>query len=253
MATQLPTSAEVIDPTQTNAQQKADFAAMLDFLADHLAEGTTGGTSTAFTLTPTPAITAYAVKQSFNITTHIASGVSPTLNINGLGATLNIVRRLQDGSYLNVDGLPAGVYRATIVSGTQILFENVRPLTVGTVSQSGGVPTGSMIERGSNANGEYVRWADGTQICWVSFAAASRSITTALGSMFTLSAPVGRTFPIAFSAVPTVSPTLGASSSGRVFAVPINASTATWTYDLMSPTSVTSTVSEAYIAIGRWF
>lgn len=37
---------------------------------------------------------------------------------------------------------------------------------LGTVSQSGGVPTGAIIERGSNANGEYVRFADGTQICW---------------------------------------------------------------------------------------
>ena len=37
--------------------------------------------------------------------------------------------------------------------------------TLGTVSQSGGVPTGAIIERGSNANGEYVRFADGTQIC----------------------------------------------------------------------------------------
>ncbi len=37
---------------------------------------------------------------------------------------------------------------------------------LGTVSMSGGVPTGAIIERGSNANGEYVRFADGTQICW---------------------------------------------------------------------------------------
>lgn len=36
---------------------------------------------------------------------------------------------------------------------------------VGAVSQSGGVPTGAVIERGANANGSYVRWADGTQIC----------------------------------------------------------------------------------------
>lgn len=40
---------------------------------------------------------------------------------------------------------------------------------LGTVSQSAGVPTGAIIERGSNANGEYVRFADGTQenICKV--------------------------------------------------------------------------------------
>jgi hypothetical protein len=36
---------------------------------------------------------------------------------------------------------------------------------VGTVSQSGGVPTGAIIERGSNANGEFVKYADGTMIC----------------------------------------------------------------------------------------
>ena len=38
---------------------------------------------------------------------------------------------------------------------------------LGTVSQSGGVPTGAIIERGSNANGEFVKFADGTQICWI--------------------------------------------------------------------------------------
>ena len=36
---------------------------------------------------------------------------------------------------------------------------------LGTVSQSGGVPTGAIFERGSNTNGRYVRWADGTQLC----------------------------------------------------------------------------------------
>ena len=36
---------------------------------------------------------------------------------------------------------------------------------LGPVSQSGGVPTGAIIQRGSNANGEFVRYADGTMIC----------------------------------------------------------------------------------------
>ena len=36
---------------------------------------------------------------------------------------------------------------------------------LGTVSESGGVPTGAIIERGSNANGEFVKFADGTLIC----------------------------------------------------------------------------------------
>lgn len=36
---------------------------------------------------------------------------------------------------------------------------------LGTVSQSGGVPTGGIIESGTNANGRYVRFADGSQWC----------------------------------------------------------------------------------------
>lgn len=36
---------------------------------------------------------------------------------------------------------------------------------VGTVSETAGVPSGAVIESGANGNGEYIRWADGTQIC----------------------------------------------------------------------------------------
>jgi len=46
---------------------------------------------------------------------------------------------------------------------------------LGPVSQAGGAPTGAVIERGSNANGDYVRFADGTQMC----TNANSPITTA--------------------------------------------------------------------------
>ncbi|MGP7732922.1 hypothetical protein [Oceanimonas smirnovii] len=36
---------------------------------------------------------------------------------------------------------------------------------IGPVSQSNGMPTGAIIERGSNSNGEYVKYADGTLFC----------------------------------------------------------------------------------------
>ncbi|MBZ3679549.1 phage tail protein, partial [Pseudomonas aeruginosa] len=42
-----------------------------------------------------------------------------------------------------------------------------RDSILGAVSQSSGAPTGAVIQRGSNANGEFVRFADGTQICIV--------------------------------------------------------------------------------------
>ena len=37
---------------------------------------------------------------------------------------------------------------------------------LGTVSESGGVPTGAIIETGSNSNGFYQKFADGTMIVW---------------------------------------------------------------------------------------
>lgn len=36
---------------------------------------------------------------------------------------------------------------------------------LGPVSQTAGIPTGAIIERGSNANGEYIKFADGTLVC----------------------------------------------------------------------------------------
>ncbi|WP_300440667.1 DUF2793 domain-containing protein [uncultured Mameliella sp.] len=37
---------------------------------------------------------------------------------------------------------------------------------LGTVAQTGGTPTGAVLESGENANGHYLRLADGTQLCW---------------------------------------------------------------------------------------
>ncbi len=43
---------------------------------------------------------------------------------------------------------------------------------LGQVSETAGVPTGAVIERGANANGTYIRFADGTQICTFKWADA---------------------------------------------------------------------------------
>lgn len=62
---------------------------------------------------------------------------------------------------------------------------------IGTVAQTGGLPTGALLETASNANGRYTRFADGTQICWRTMAAGSGAATT-------------WTFPAAFIAAPAV-------------------------------------------------
>ncbi len=121
---------------------------------------------------------------------------------------------------------------------------------VGTVSQSGGVPTGAVVERGSNANGEYVRFACGTQICWV--VGESQSADSASGSVFITSTTATWTFPAAF-----VDSTIGlsgavAGSTTRWVLASLTSSTAV-TYRQASTTSSAGALSSRLMAVGRWF
>lgn len=81
-----------------------------------------------------------------------------------VGSSTNANNMVQIAFYLNEGGviatrsLRAGNWRDWQVIYTQATI-------VGPVAQSGGTPTGAVVERGSNGNGDYVRWADGTQIC----------------------------------------------------------------------------------------
>jgi len=66
----------------------------------------------------------------------------------------------------NAESLTAGLLNVARIPATLTPDKAYRRGNIlGTVSQSGGVPTGAIIERGSNANGSYVRFADGTQEC----------------------------------------------------------------------------------------
>ncbi len=74
---------------------------------------------------------------------------------------------------------------------------------LGTVSLSGGVPTGAVIEAGTNGQGDYLRYADGTQVCRLDFTINVN--------------PTTWTFPMAFATVSRlhVVATAGPASSVR--------------------------------------
>lgn len=55
--------------------------------------------------------------------------------------------------------------RSRILGVWSSWVEQVSNTLLGTVSQASGIATGAIIERASNANGEYVRFTDGTQLC----------------------------------------------------------------------------------------
>lgn len=123
---------------------------------------------------------------------------------------------------------------------------------LGTVGQVAGVPTGAIIERGSNANGEYVRFADGTQICVTQ---TDITTTSAFTNVFgTTSGTSYRnsfqwTYPAAFSAQPTVSAGTANVASPVEFSAVLPTSTFVLPYSSVNG----AVISTFCFAIGRWF
>jgi hypothetical protein len=128
--------------------------------------------------------------------------------------------------------------------------------TIGTVSESSGVPTGALIEQGSNANGEYVRFADGTQICWHDGHAVTASAATLCSGIWT--------FPAQFSAVPTAVFNLSLKSADWTDAVlrsdvagcgpfTVTANAATVGFFFISGADTVTVSNNHVTAVGRWF
>jgi len=73
---------------------------------------------------------------------------------------------------------------------------------LGTVSQTAGAPTGAVIERGANANGEYAKFADGTLICTASGITMAYSTADLINYTWTFPAPcVVGSFPVVSAAL----------------------------------------------------
>ncbi|MBN8241855.1 hypothetical protein JF546_02380 [Nitratireductor aquimarinus] len=115
---------------------------------------------------------------------------------------------------------------------------------LGTVSQSGGVPTGAVIERGINANGEYVRFADGTQIC-----TTTKSVSLASAAYHDFPYPAAFTGDV-FGSWSTVKTQSGANV-GVLASCFLATSGAEWSFRVNS--SGGSAVNIYLDACGRWF
>ncbi len=136
---------------------------------------------------------------------------------------------------------------------------------LGPVTMSGNTPSGAVIERGSNANGEYVRFADGTQIC--THAIPLGSIVAAGGGTwdnpYRTAPDVNWTFPAAFANTPVVQgrgipPSgLGANPERRRNMPSIGRANALTLYQLhlvrLGSAPDADTFEIGLTAIGRWF
>lgn len=140
--------------------------------------------------------------------------VRVVLFINGQFVHVPLKQLLKE---LNADNLVSGSINAALLANTDLNADNLVSGTVpdarisntltadkayrrgnilGTVSESSGVPTGALMERGSNANGDYLRLADGTQLAW------SRNLTAVQVATFAITTTW--VFPASFVAASVV-------------------------------------------------
>lgn len=126
----------------------------------------------------------------------------------------------------------------------------------GAVTQAAGQVTGALFENGVNANGRYVKFADGTLICY-------RSVTVNVA----MTGPQDFAFPVSFIAAPAVSVAANTEVLSAVggsgdrtrgyFATVFGGGLSNWSIRIQAgPANVPGALSDygAHLtAIGRWF
>lgn len=190
---------------------------------------------------------------------------TPAVKLDVVGSAIISGDLTVDATTLHVDAGNDRVGVGTITPGTKLDVvgtANATNMTRGgsqvysrdnilaAVSQSAGVPTGGIIERGSSANGEYVRYADGTMIC-VIYAAGTQTTPTASGSIFRATNASTWTFPSTFAVAPAVSG-MAEENNARWVAFDPPTTTSVAFRHLNSLTSAVA-VNTRLMAIGRWF
>lgn len=131
-------------------------------------------------------------------TTYSGSGPMPAVFV-GQPCIMRVERygstSLSQTMYRSSDALGLGTWRRFHSGGIWQAWRQIAASsTIGTVAQSGGIATGSLFERNSNANGEYIRLADGTQICTSTDISVSRVNDDVLSTTWT--------YPAVFASTP---------------------------------------------------
>lgn len=156
------------------------------------------------------------------------------------------------GTTGNYDILPVAKGGTGNANGTATKLSAVG--MVGSVSQTGGVATGTVIERGANANGDYLRFADGTQFCWKRIAADATS--SPVGSIFGSGAFGAGPYPASFNAAPRVSHSgfIASGSADSMWSSCYTPATQTsWgNYRILSASASAAGYIDV-VAVGRWF
>lgn len=124
---------------------------------------------------------------------------------------------------------------------------------VGAVSMSGGVANGAIMQTISNANGDGLRLANGTQVCWALFSGGRTTGTAGAGNIYYDNTPPSMAFPAAFAAAPKIIPFSIRSDAYFSWCVLDGQPSTTASGPLRVVSSINTAVGlPGYIAIGSW-
>ena len=119
------------------------------------------------------------------------------------------------------------------------------------VDSSGNVASKQWQISGSNSNGSWIKFADGTMECWG--ATEQVTTTTAWGGGLYFSTPVVKSFPAAFVGTPAMTANVANDVGNYHLSVDlIGVSPTGWNGIIFSPYLGGSTAAIFWMAIGRW-
>lgn len=229
---------------ETNVQSAIEavaalFADQASLIARSATPYVTGGTGNAYTITPTPAITAYTSGQSFLVRPDRANTATATLNVNGLGAR-NIYKT-------NAAGTPIALVAGEIQPGREFQVYDDGTYLLMVLGRDFPISA-------SNANGRYWRFANGIQICTKTLTGQG-PISTALGSLFQSSLISLGSWPAAFVGIDYVDTRSGHTTAHSWTSTVTAATTSAGPQVIMlrSTTSAATDYTISALAFGRWF
>lgn len=225
------------------------------------------GTSTAYVLTPTNALSAYTAGLQINVKFHVACGVTPTINVSGLGAktikrldggslvandiAINSINKcIYDGTDFRIVGVsPAATYSTltTLTDGATVTIDHSLSTKFGLAIGGNRTLAFSNLTEGKPLLLDILQDATGSRtVTWPATSSATATMTIAAPCVVTSTKDIGTTTPVVFTtsgALPT-----GLLAGTRYYWIRLSSTTgnlATSVANAIAGTTITTTGSQS--------